>query len=454
MATTSVKDVGSVMNLSAAMSNMAAGAAKSVQGDFQSVFNSQSASQDASGKDTRPAKEIADKAKPGEDLRAKKQASREVKKPEERRAKGKEDLSDEDIEKASEAVSTAVNDLIAQIAETFDMSVEEVEGIMADMDLQPADLLNPENLSNLLLEAGGAVDSLSLLTNEQLYGDYQMLMEEGRKLTEALSEELGIAPGELEKMLQTQPEEVTEAMPKEAEEQTDIIDEKAPKIEITGAENAAKPEETQGSAVRTEGRNAGGNRHEGHAENGAEHGNLVLETIKDQAFDPQMAEVQAAADTRAADTQDIMRQIMDYMRVSVKPDMSNLEMQLHPASLGSLQIQVASKGGVLTANFVTQNEAVKAALESQMVQLKESFEQQGMKVEAIEVTVQTHQFEENLEQGRGRQPEEPGEGRRSRTRRINLGGIDDAGLPEELDAEDRIAAEMLQANGGTVDFTA
>ena len=57
-----------------------------------------------------------------------------------------------------------------------------------------------------------------------------------------------------------------------------------------------------------------------------------------------------------------------------------------------------------------------------MVQLKESFAEQGVKVEAIEVTVQTHSFEQNLEQGRGNQSDqESGAGvSRRRTRRINL----------------------------------
>ena len=149
-----------------------------------------------------------------------------------------------------------------------------------------------------------------------------------------------------------------------------------------------------------------------------------------------------------------MRQIMDYMKVSVKADSSELEMQLHPQSLGTLHIQMASKNGVVTANFITQNETVKAALESQMVQLKESFAEQGVKVEAIEVTVQTHQFEQNLEQGRDHNSNQDNEAgvSRKRTRRINL----NAALAEEetQSEEDRITADMMTTNGNTVDFTA
>ena len=184
-------------------------------------------------------------------------------------------------------------------------------------------------------------------------------------------------------------------------------------------------------------------------------GNLVLQTIKNENFAPELEAVQANAGSSEVNTQDIMRQIMDYMRVQIRPDQTSMEMQLHPASLGTLQIQVEAKGGVLTANFITQNEAVKAALESQMVQLQENFEQQGIKVEAIEVTVATHQFEQNLDQ-QGREGEQSGEmqeGRRPRVRRLNLSGMDGI-MPEDLEEEDRIAAEMMAVNGGTVDYTA
>ena len=182
--------------------------------------------------------------------------------------------------------------------------------------------------------------------------------------------------------------------------------------------------------------------------------NLLLQNLKEDNFLAQLQQTAQTEEARTADTQDIMRQIMDYMKVSVKADSSELEMQLHPQSLGTLHIQMASRNGVVTANFIAQNETVKAALESQMVQLKENFAEQGVKVEAIEVTVQTHQFEQNLEQGRGNNSNtanETGAGRK-RTRRINL----NAAFAEEepQTEEDRIAADMMSANGNTVDFTA
>ena len=111
----------------------------------------------------------------------------------------------------------------------------------------------------------------------------------------------------------------------------------------------------------------------------------------------------------------------------------------------------ASKGGILTANFIAQTEQVKAAIETQMVQLREQLEEQGVKVEALDVTVQTHQFEQSLDQSSQQSDSrEASQGRR--IRRIRLGGEEDI-QPEELDEADRITAEMMEANGNTVDYT-
>ena len=106
---------------------------------------------------------------------------------------------------------------------------------------------------------------------------------------------------------------------------------------------------------------------------------------------------------------------------------------------------------------VTQIEKGKSFIFTATVALKPEVKlgkYKGVKVEAIEVTVQTHQFEQNLEQGRGNNSNtanETGAGRK-RTRRINL----NAAFAEEepQTEEDRIAADMMSANGNTVDFTA
>lgn len=359
-----------------------------------------------------------------------------------------------DLEKVQEVLGTIVQNLIGQITGTFSISEEELQGIMDDLGMTKMDLTDPASLNELLMNISGAQDSFALLTDENLYGNVKGIMNLRNELVGQAQEDLKLAPKEWQQTVAGIAQE-TVVEPVITVEMDDTVNTAAGSQTGEVAIPMQEPEILENQAAQnTQGEKAGdfGEKQE-HAANG-EHGNLLLQNLKEGNFLTQLQQTAQTEEAGPVDTQDIMRQIMDYMKVSVKPDSSDLEMQLHPQSLGTLHIQMAAKNGVVTANFITENETVKAALESQMVQLKENFTEQGIKVEAIEVTVQTHQFEQNLEQGRddnGSREAEAGVGKR-RTRRINL---DTAFAEDEPQTEeDRIAADMMSANGNTVDFTA
>ena len=73
----------------------------------------------------------------------------------------------------------------------------------------------------------------------------------------------------------------------------------------------------------------------------------------------------------SADMEDIVNQIVEQIKVQVNADTSSMEMQLNPESYGKLQLQVLLKDGIVTARMNVENEAVRQALESQVVQLRE-----------------------------------------------------------------------------------
>ena len=153
------------------------------------------------------------------------------------------------------------------------------------------------------------------------------------------------------------------------------------------------------------------------------------------------------------DPQEILDQVADQIKTNVKEDMSSLEMVLHPASLGNVALNITSKDGSVSAQFTAQSEAVKAALESQLAVLKENLEQAGVKVTEVAVTVSSHAFEQNLEQGNDGQSEaEAREQERLRraTRRIDLGLDGEEGL-EGIEDADAVTIEMMQADGNRMD---
>ncbi len=165
------------------------------------------------------------------------------------------------------------------------------------------------------------------------------------------------------------------------------------------------------------------------------------------------AAVEQTAMERFTSTEDIMNQITEYIKINLKSDVQEMELQLHPASLGSVNVQIAAKDGVITAQFTAQNETVKAAIESQLVQLRTQFEEQGIKVDAVEVTVANYRFEQSFS-GKEENPGEGSKNGKKGPRRINLNDMNLEELPEEMEDSERIAADMMARNGNTVDYTA
>lgn len=469
MTSTSVKDVSTVMK--SYVSNVGNAGGNSAKTSFQEVWNNQTgkntasdANADTSAVENKKPSDGVDSMQRRDNLKARDAARAEGKDAAQAESAKAENTDEKKLEEAMEMLGTAAVELMQEIADAFGMSAEELEQLMTDMNMDTVDLLEPGKLSALLLEAGGAADSLALLTDEGLCNNFQMLMNRQKEMFAQLSEALQMTPEQLTQFI----EEMTEFQA-DADEMLmniDVVDEQSLKITVE-VESAEQPETenlgqepgvvTKEAVTQTESsvmnKTAQDGKGEQHSENAKDQtGNLMLQNLKNETFHPQLQQVSESTSAWSESTQNIMRQIMDFMKIQVKADTSSLEMQLHPESLGTLQVQVASKGGVLTANFITENETVKAVLESQMIQLKESFAEQGVKVDAIEVTVQTHQFESNLEQGRGRQQEESQ--RKGRTRRINLNAPLDMEDAEPLTGEEQLAAEMMTANGNTVDYTA
>lgn len=454
MAGTTVKDVNLIF---AGMTAAQGQSAKNVsQGGFQKVWDNQ-AGKGKSDDVSKDAQAVAKKT-PGDSLKARDEhLIRGTKASQETEAvKPLEEMSEEELTEVMAVLETAVAEVLQQVADTFEVSVEEVQSAMEELGMEPLEVLNPGQLGELFLKLAEVDDSYALVTNETLYNCYQDLMGRQKEVLQTVGEELKLDEGQLTGLLQEVQERPFVSQNEEAAlPDIRVEDLRTDEKETVQTEDDAQIplQETvqrteQKNAPETESRSEEGNQHQT-AEKG-ETSNLFLQNLKSAQLQPEVQQTAQSASPWDVDTQDIMRQIMDYMKIQVKSDMSNLEMQLHPASLGTLQIQVASKGGVVTANFIAQNEAVKAALESQMVQLQENFEEQGIKVNAIEVTVQAHAFERNLDQGRGGSRNQEPE-RRGRTRRINL---NDALTMEDMEQADALAADMLAAGGNTVDYTA
>ena len=158
-----------------------------------------------------------------------------------------------------------------------------------------------------------------------------------------------------------------------------------------------------------------------------------------------------ADDVQNINEVDIVRQVVEQIKVTAGQQLQSIEVMLNPENLGHVHVTVTSRQGAVTAQLTAQNEQVKAALENQMVALKEHFNNQGIKVEAVEITVQSHGFEsqQNLSGNDSNQAQQE----RKTHRRLDLSSIDELDESEMTDSEIR-ARDSIVNGDSSVEYSA
>ncbi|MBQ3061942.1 MAG: flagellar hook-length control protein FliK [Lachnospiraceae bacterium] len=99
----------------------------------------------------------------------------------------------------------------------------------------------------------------------------------------------------------------------------------------------------------------------------------------------------------------VIDQIVTQIKVTVTKDTQSIQMQLNPENLGRVNMTITSKNGVMTAQFIVESEAAKEAIEGQIRLLIDNLNDQGLKVEELEVTTRQFSFnqQESSDSGAG-----------------------------------------------------
>ncbi len=126
--------------------------------------------------------------------------------------------------------------------------------------------------------------------------------------------------------------------------------------------------------------------------------NMMEGSPKDVLFKPimEMGNEAAVMETgESSSSENVMEQIVSKASLMSKEGLHEMKIQLKPEYLGELSMKVALENGTLTAKFFVQNHQVKEAIESQMIQLRHHFEEQGLKVQNVQVFVgQDHDLQQ------------------------------------------------------------
>lgn len=370
--------------------------------------------------------------------------------------------------KLQEVVNEAGKEMVKNIADEMGITEDDVIGAMQVLGLMAVDLLNPANIAQMITQISGQEETIDLITDTDIYTSLQDLMEGAESMKSGLMNEFDLSEEELQSGIAEAKETFGKTLEGVAEEKLNEnenvvlkTDEAASEVKNTKTDAPQSEaftdrpiEEEKKVEITTGSSREGGNKNS--FGSGAESSNLfnqVMNNIADAATSVEGAGMDSYTDR--AQMENIIRQITEKITISTKNEETSMELSLHPASLGNVNILLTSGKDGIVAKFTAQNQLVKEAVEAQMVQLQQKFDEQGIKVTSIEVTIASHGFEQNLEQGGGRHPgEAEGERKVKSLRRINLGDLEDT---EEVEAEsdaERIALQMMAANGNMVDFSA
>ena len=94
-----------------------------------------------------------------------------------------------------------------------------------------------------------------------------------------------------------------------------------------------------------------------------------------------------AESLRNFNPEEIMKQIVEKLRVDVKDGVSELKMILKPENLGEISLKLITVAGVVTAEFIAQNEKIKQILESNFAELRNVLQDQGLVISSLSVSV-------------------------------------------------------------------
>jgi flagellar hook-length control protein FliK len=107
----------------------------------------------------------------------------------------------------------------------------------------------------------------------------------------------------------------------------------------------------------------------------AKHNNASMESVKNQL---NMTNI---------NRENVMKQVVESAKVVLTDDKSEMVLQLKPDNLGKISLQIVTERGLMVAKFTAESQQVKEIIESNLAQLKDALESQGLNVKGFSVSV-------------------------------------------------------------------
>ena len=385
--------------------------------------------------------------------------------------------TESEVKKITDDISSQI---VEKVTDDLDISEDELNNAMQLLGLTAMDLLNPANLAALYCEVtGNASDPQALVLNADftaLFNDVSQVASENDAQLDLLSQLTASDDGEILDADIVSSADTTEKTVDSSYDDTaasgqninDTADE-AVKVYDGSTQDSSYQNSDEGTSSGETGNGITSDENAEktqvdssfddsgervlHHDDGAHSDNSVLHaSVSEQLNTDTSFEMSQSQSRLRVDTTDIIRQIVDSMSISNTTEESAINLQLTPESLGRMYINVSQKNSEISARIAVSNEAVKEALQTQMVNLKEALNNSGIRVNEVEITVASHEFERNLEQGAANDSRQ-----QESTNSYNGSNSSDSGIDSDMmqdRVEERLVTQIMRDNGNSVDFTA
>ena len=389
-------------------------------------------------------------------------------------------------EQITDKVATLVKRVKDVLKDKLGLSDEQIESLLADMGITAPELLVGDNLKNFVLQVEGATN-VDLLVNENLSDlvkavtdDVSNLIlgsgfEEGFDIGAFINENIVGINEALEKIdidvdIVSDDAEINNYVNENINSsETSVQVKKNEKSEVDnsihgtdevsveqtkdtseqpdGVKTSEQPDTVAKESVKVNHNNDSG-QEMGHEHN-FEQSNQQIQANLDQALNNvSNSNIDMTSFAGNITEADIIRQIIDQIKVNVGSKVQSMEVQLNPENLGKVYVNVEAKDGVMQAKIVAETEAAKNAIENNLAVLKENFSNSEIKVEAIEVMVAAYGFFEESQNGDFDNQEQTNDTSKA------IGTLNVSDLNEdELTEEEVIEAEIMRRKGNTVSYT-
>lgn len=352
-----------------------------------------------------------------------------------------------DNKDVTDTVKEVCEDIKDAIKEEFDVSDEDIKVAMELLGLTALDLLSTAKVAELIEQLTGT-DALTLITNEDMMQSFNNIINVVDEANADIAGMLGVKTEEVGIVLgQNDIAPVVNSEDTAKQDNVKEADAKNADDNINQTvDNQESLSEVLAKKITTESDGkAKNNMSESNEANNkvtyADVADNMISNITDTFADIITEDISTVKEA------DIVNQVIDSVKLMASRELTSMEVMLNPEHLGSVHITVTARNGIVSAQIAAQNEQVKTALENQMVTLREQFESQGLKVDAVEITVMAHSFEASQNFGQSESERKQGESKVHR--KLDLSSFDDE-LEEDLES----TAPAPKAEGSSVEYLA